>query len=83
MQALFGSVNDAGLLEKELIAAKTIVEAVRRQGWRPSPEGMSVALDGIEGLDLGGHVLGYKAGRRSGSRYVELTIITDTGKIRH
>jgi hypothetical protein len=65
------------------IAAKTIVEAVRRQGRRPSREGMSVALDGIEDLDLGGHVLGYKSGTRSGSRYVELTIITDTGKIRH
>jgi ABC-type branched-subunit amino acid transport system substrate-binding protein len=65
------------------IAAKTIVEAVRRQGRRPSREGMSVALDGIEDLDLGGHVLGYKSGTRSGSTYVELTIITDTGKIRH
>jgi ABC-type branched-subunit amino acid transport system substrate-binding protein len=65
------------------IAAKAIVEAVRRQGRRPSREGMSVALDGIDGLDLGGYVLGYKSGTRSGSRYVELTIITDTGKIRH
>lgn len=65
------------------IAAKAIVEAVRRQGRRPSREGMSVALDAIESLDLRGHVLSYKAGTRSGSRYVELTIITDTGKIRH
>lgn len=65
------------------IAAKVIVEAVRRQGRRITREGTTAALEGIENVDLGGHVIGYKNGTRNGSRYVELTIISDTGKIRH
>lgn len=64
------------------ITAKVIVEAIRRQGQRPTREAMASVLDGIEGLNLGGYVISYKPGARSGSKYVELTIISDTGKIR-
>jgi branched-chain amino acid transport system substrate-binding protein len=64
------------------IAAKVIVEAVRRQGARPTREGMSTALDGIDNLNLGGYVVGFKPGMRSGSRFVELSIISGSGKIR-
>ena len=64
------------------IAAKVIVEAVRRQGARPSREGMVAALDGMTSYDLGGYVVGFKAGMRSGSRFVELSIISGSVKIR-
>lgn len=64
------------------IAAKVIVEAVRRQGQRPSREGMAAALEGITNLNLGGHVISFKPGMRSGSKLVELTIISGTGQIR-
>ncbi|CAN7598578.1 ABC transporter substrate-binding protein [Polaromonas sp. LjRoot131] len=64
------------------IAAKVIVEAVRRQGKRPTREGMAAALEGIDSLNLGGYTVGFKPGVRSGSKFVELTIISDTGKIR-
>ncbi|MEJ5126559.1 ABC transporter substrate-binding protein [Comamonas sp. MYb21] len=64
------------------IAAKVIAEAVRRQGARPTREGMAAALDSIDSLDLGGYVVGFKPGMRDGSKRVELTVISDTGKIR-
>jgi branched-chain amino acid transport system substrate-binding protein len=64
------------------IAAKVIVEAVRRQGARPSREGMAAALDAMEYFDLGGYAVGFKPNQRSGSRLVELSIITRDGRIR-
>jgi branched-chain amino acid transport system substrate-binding protein len=65
------------------IAAKVIVEAVRRQGKRPTREGMSSSLDSIDNLNLNGYSIGYKPGMRAGSKFVELSIISDTGKIRN
>lgn len=64
------------------IAAHVIVEAVRRQGAKPTREGVVAALDGIDGYDLGGYVVGFKGNQHSGSRFVELSIITGAGKIR-
>ncbi len=64
------------------ITAKVLVEAVRRQGGRPTREGIVQALDAMERLDLGGYMVGFKPGVRTGSRFVELSIITNTGKIR-
>lgn len=64
------------------ITAKVIVEAVRRMGARPSREGVVAALDGMDNVDLGGYVVGFKPGMRSGSKFVELSIISGSGKIR-
>jgi len=64
------------------IAAKVIVEAVRRQGARPTREGMVTALDAMDNYNLGGYAVGFKPGMRSGSKFVELSIISGAGKIR-
>lgn len=64
------------------ITGKVIVEAVRRQGARPTREGIVAALDGMDRFDLGGYMVGFKPGVRTGSRFVELSIISGTGKIR-
>ncbi|HEY8356211.1 MAG TPA: ABC transporter substrate-binding protein [Ramlibacter sp.] len=64
------------------ITARIIVEAVRRQGGRPTREGTIAALDSIDGLDVGGYVIGYKPGARRGSKFVELSIITGRGTVR-
>ena len=64
------------------ITAKVIVEAVRRQGPRPTREGMVFALNNMDGYNLGGYVVGFKPGMRTGSKMVELSIITSAGKIR-
>jgi len=64
------------------INAKVIVEAVRRQGARPTREGMVAALDSMDSFNLGGYVVGFKPGMRTGSKFVELSIISGAGKIR-
>lgn len=64
------------------IAGKVIVEAVRRQGAKPTREGTIQALDGMESYDLGGYVVGFRPNQRNGSRFVELSIVTGSGKIR-
>lgn len=63
------------------IAAKVIVEAVRRMGARASREGFVQALDSIDALDLGGYNVGFRPNMRSGSKFVEMSIVT-SGKIR-
>lgn len=64
------------------ITGKVIVEAVRRTGGRLSREGVVGALDSMENVNLGGYVVSYKPGMRSGSKFVELSIISGSGKIR-
>ncbi|GAB2585236.1 hypothetical protein GCM10027034_17090 [Ramlibacter solisilvae] len=64
------------------IAGKVIVEAVRRQGRAPTREGIAAALDSMDNFDVGGYAVGYKSGSRTGSKYVELSIVSGAGKIR-
>jgi ABC-type branched-subunit amino acid transport system substrate-binding protein len=64
------------------IAAKVIVEAVRRQGAKPTREGMVQALDAMDSYDLGGYLVGFRPNQHNGSRYVELSIVSGTGRIR-
>jgi branched-chain amino acid transport system substrate-binding protein len=64
------------------IAGKVIVEAVRRQGARPSREGMAHALDSMDNFDLGGYLVSFRPNQHDGSRFVELSIVTGNGKIR-
>lgn len=64
------------------IAGSVIVEAVRRMGAKVSREGFVRALDSMDSFDLGGYKIGYKPDMRSGSRFVELTIISAAGRIR-
>ena len=63
------------------IAGKVIVEATRRMGKQASREGFVAALDTLD-LDMGGYRVAFKPGMRSGSRFVELSIVTGSGKIR-
>jgi ABC-type branched-subunit amino acid transport system substrate-binding protein len=64
------------------IAGKVIVEAVRRQGAKPTRDGMVSALDGMDNFNMGGYAVGFKPGMRRGSKFVELSIISGAGKIR-
>ena len=64
------------------ITAKVIVEAVRRQGGRPTREGMQQALDAMESYDAGGYVVGFRPNQHNGSRFVELSIVSGAGRIR-
>lgn len=63
------------------IVGKVIVEATRRMGKQASRDGFVAALDALD-YDMGGYRVAFKPGMRSGSRFVELSIVTGSGKIR-
>lgn len=64
------------------IAGKVIVEAVRRQGSKVSRQTMMATLDALAAFDLGGYAIGFKPGSHTGSKFVELSIVTSSGRIR-
>lgn len=62
-------------------AGAVIVEAARRMGPKISREGFFNPLGTVD-VDPGGYKVGFKPGMRSGSKFVELSIVTATGRIR-
>jgi branched-chain amino acid transport system substrate-binding protein len=62
------------------MAAKTLVEGLRRAGKDLTPEKLTTVLDNLGSYDLGGYVVEFKPGQRLGSRYVEASIIGRDGK---
>jgi ABC-type branched-subunit amino acid transport system substrate-binding protein len=64
------------------IAAKTMVEGLRRAGNDPSPANIINGLEAQSQLDLGGFFISFSGTRHAGSRYVDMTILTDDGKVR-
>jgi len=64
------------------ITGKVIVEAVRRAGRTATREGIVAALDSMDYYDMGGYAVGFKPSMHTGSKFVELSIISGAGKIR-
>ncbi len=58
------------------IAAKVMVEGLRRAGRKLTREGFVHAMEGIQDYDVGGFKVTYGPGNRSGSKFVDLTIIS-------
>ena len=58
------------------LAAKVLVEGLRRAGKNPTREGLIDKLSAIGKLDLGGFIVSYSGKDHSGSKYVDLTIIS-------
>lgn len=64
------------------IAAKVLVEGLRRAGSEHSREALYRALAGIGNYDAGGYVVSFGPESRHGSHYVELTVIGKGGQFR-
>jgi branched-chain amino acid transport system substrate-binding protein len=62
------------------IAAKVMVEGLRRAGRRLDREGFIRAMESIQDYDVGGFKVSYGPGRRNGSQFVDLTIISKDQK---
>jgi branched-chain amino acid transport system substrate-binding protein len=62
------------------IAAKVMVEGLRRAGKKLDRESFIKAMETIQDYDLGGFRVSYGPGQRSGSRFVDLTIISKDQK---
>ena len=64
------------------VAAKLFVEGLRRAGKSPNREALIGGLEAVQTLDLGGFVAGYNARSHVASRFVDLSMLTDDGRVR-
>jgi len=58
------------------IAAKVMVEGLRRAGKKLDREGFVKAMESIQEFDVGGFKVSYGPTNHSGSQFVDLTIIS-------
>lgn len=64
------------------VAAKVLVEGLRKAGPKPTRVSLRAALEGMGQLDLGGIDLGYGPADHTGLDYVDLAIVDQNGKFR-
>jgi ABC-type branched-subunit amino acid transport system substrate-binding protein len=64
------------------IGAKVLVEAMRRAKKPGDPAAVLAAMASMGSYDTGGFIVNYGGGRRHGSSYVELGMVTRDGKLR-
>jgi branched-chain amino acid transport system substrate-binding protein len=62
------------------LAAKILVEGLKRAGRNPTREGLVNALETLREFDLGGFIVNYSPTSHEGSRFTDLTIIGKGGK---
>ena len=65
------------------IAAKVLVEGLKRAGRNPTRESLIDGLAAMGKVDLGGFTVNYTPGNHNGSSFVDLTIISRGGKFKH
>jgi len=65
------------------IAAKVMVEGLRRAGPTPTREKFVTALETLRHFDLGGVEVNYGPSERTGSNFIEITAIGSDGKYIH
>jgi len=58
------------------IAAKVVVEALRRAGSNPSRASFVKAMESLQPYDMGGYTIRFSPSNHNGSTYVDLTMIT-------
>jgi len=64
------------------VAAKVFTEGVRRAGRNLTREGFITAVQGMQNLQLGGFSVDFGPKKHTGSRFVELTLLTEDGRVR-
>lgn len=65
------------------ITAKIFAEALRRAGKDITRVKLMAALETMNNYDLGGYVIDYSDGKRIGSSFVDLSIISKSGQFMH
>lgn len=71
--------SDAGM--EGFMAAKVLVEGLRRAGNDLSRSKLQAALESMREVDIGGIVIGYGPNDHTGSQFVETSIISSTGRL--
>lgn len=62
------------------LAARVLVEGIRRAGKNPTREGLVTALESLRNHDMGGFTVNYSPDNHEGSRFTDLTIIGKGGR---
>jgi branched-chain amino acid transport system substrate-binding protein len=65
------------------VAAKTLVEGLKRAGNNPTPESLITGLESLRDFNLGGFFVDFSAQKHTASRFVDLTILSADGRVRH
>ncbi len=78
-----GNKDFSSISLESYIAAKVLVEGIRRAGANPTRESLLKALDSIRNFDVGGYIVDFSPSNHNGSKFVELTAINREGKIAH
>jgi ABC-type branched-subunit amino acid transport system substrate-binding protein len=65
------------------VAAKVLGEGLRRAGANPTRETLIAGLDSMRDVNLGGFFVDFGPTKHTGSSFVDLTILTDDGRVRH
>ncbi len=82
------TIKKAGIKElnytnlEACIAAKVLVEAMRRSGKEVTRESLYKALANIHQYDAGGYIVNFGPEKRHGSNFVELAVISRNGQFR-
>jgi branched-chain amino acid transport system substrate-binding protein len=74
-----GAVNSTSL--EGFLAAKVLVEGLRRAGANPTRESLHKALETMDDFDAGGFRLSFGPGRHDGTRYVDLAVVDGRGNL--
>ena len=64
------------------IAAKVLVEGIRKAGKDVTRASLQRALSSLGKLDVGGHVIEFKPGFRHGGKFVDIGVILPNGELR-
>jgi ABC-type branched-subunit amino acid transport system substrate-binding protein len=75
IEKLLGAQEYSFTSLESFIAAKVVVEAIRRAGTNLTRDTLMAALDNMSSYDAGGYVVSFSAKNHNGSKFVDLTMI--------
>ena len=64
------------------VAAKVFAEALRRAGRKASRETFITAVESMQNFQIGGFAVNFGPNQHMASRYVDLTVLTQDGRVR-
>jgi ABC-type branched-subunit amino acid transport system substrate-binding protein len=75
MEAAFGKKEFSYTSLESYIAAKVLVEGLRRAGPNPTRDKLLAALDTVSSYDVGGYLVSFSPNNHNGSSFVSLSIL--------
>ncbi len=63
------------------VEAKVLVEGLRRAGAKPTPAALVKSLESMKEYDVGGFYVSYTPETRTGSTFVEITVVNSQGEV--